>query len=231
MTQPKHLWSGDWARESEDAADTLADRRQHTRPVEPERVEAPRPVAAGAAPAPRRAAAEPASAAGPRVRPAAAERPRSTRVPPVRRASPRRAGVAALLVLGLLAVTAVALASGVFSDPGSSSATSALSPGPSPAPAQFQQPRPWVGLTTTSAPTGSGALVTQVVPGGPADQAGLQPGDVITAVNARPIASPSDIGGAIDSQMVGSEVLFQVDRGGQLQTIGVTLEPRPAGSP
>ena len=84
---------------------------------------------------------------------------------------------------------------------------------------------------TVRPPAGAGALVTQVASGGPAEQAGLQPGDVVTAVNGRQIGGPSDIAATIDSQLVGSEVLLQIDRGGQLQTIGVTLAARPAGAP
>jgi S1-C subfamily serine protease len=39
----------------------------------------------------------------------------------------------------------------------------------------------------------AGATVADVVPGGPAEQAGLQPGDVITAVNGQTISSPEGL--------------------------------------
>jgi S1-C subfamily serine protease len=94
-----------------------------------------------------------------------------------------------------------------------------------------QSPRPWLGLTSKTSPGGAGALVTQIDPGGPAEQAGLQQGDVITAVNGQQIAAPSNIAAVVDSQLVGNEVLVQINRGGQLQTVGVTLARRPAGAP
>jgi putative serine protease PepD len=96
---------------------------------------------------------------------------------------------------------------------------------------QFQLPRPWLGLATAPAPARSGALVTQIVAGGPADQAALQQGDVITAINGQPIGRAADVAAVIDSQQVGTEVLLQIDRGGQLQTVGVVLAGRPTGGP
>jgi S1-C subfamily serine protease len=82
-----------------------------------------------------------------------------------------------------------------------------------------------------TSPSGGGALVTQVIPGGPADQAGLQQGDLITAVNTQPVAGPADIASVVDSRSVGDEVLLQINRGGQVEPIGVTLGRRPAASP
>jgi serine protease Do len=76
-----------------------------------------------------------------------------------------------------------------------------------------------------------GALVTQVIPGGPADQAGVQLGDVIMAVNAQPVADPTDMSRVVGTQSVGDQVQVQIERGGQLQTVAVTLGPRPAAAP
>jgi S1-C subfamily serine protease len=133
-----------------------------------------------------------------------------------------RARAAALLVLVLALGGAVALATGGLS--AGSSRTS-------PVTGRFQLPQPWLGLRSSASPTGLGALVTQVIPGGPADQAGLQQGDVITAINGQPITSPADIAGVVASQDVGAEVLLQINRGGLLQTVGVILASRPTGAP
>ena len=135
-------------------------------------------------------------------------------------------------MLALIAVAGVAIASGVFdrSPDATASATSAPPSNPSPTPA-FAPAQPWMGLTATSSGSQPGAVVTQVSPSGPADQAGLRAGDVILAVNAQPITGPADIGGVIDALPTGSEVLLQIDRGGQLSTVGVTLAPKPAGTP
>ncbi|HEX6013826.1 MAG TPA: PDZ domain-containing protein, partial [Geminicoccaceae bacterium] len=42
-----------------------------------------------------------------------------------------------------------------------------------------------------------GVLVTQVVPGGPADAKGMQPGDVILSVDREKVSEPSDVVAAI----------------------------------
>lgn len=226
MTGPKHLWSGDWARESEEAAADPAPppRAQPVAEPRPEPVRAPepsRPVAAE----PRRA--EP-RRAGP---PPPAKTPAAAKTPPAQPwRAVRRAGTGALLVLALIAVAGVAIASGIFDRGATATATSALPSNPSPTPA-FAPAKAWMGLTATSSGPQSGALITQVASGGPADQAGLRPGDMILAVNAQPISGPADIGGVIDALPTGSEVLLQLDRGGQLSTVGVTLAPKPAGTP
>jgi PDZ domain-containing protein len=234
MTAPKHLWSGDWARESEEAAAEAAAARGESAPTAP----APAPPRPEPRVEPRRVAQprpEPVRAPGPSGPVGAAPR-KASQSPPAKTAperswrAARRVGTGALLVVALIAVAGVAIASGVFDRGTAATATSALPSNPSPTPA-FAPAQPWMGLTATSSGTQSGALVTQVTPGGPAEQAGVQPGDVILAVNAQPISGPADIGGVIDALPTGSEVLLQIDRGGQLSTVGVTLAPKPAGTP
>jgi S1-C subfamily serine protease len=146
--------------------------------------------------------------------------------PKVRRARPRitrhRARAAVLLVLAVVVGSSAAVALGAFSPDISATST---------ATGVFQLPQPWLGLTTKTATRVAGATVTRVTPGGPADQAGLQPGDVITAINGQPTTGPGAITTVVESQSVGAEVLLQVDRGGQLQTVGVIVAGRPGGSP
>jgi S1-C subfamily serine protease len=134
-------------------------------------------------------------------------------------------------VLAAALTAGVAIATGAFS--GSKPDLSSL-----PAPAAPVRPappaapvRPWLGLRTTISPGARGALVTDVIPGGPVDQAGLQQGDVIMAINAQPVAGPADIAGVVDAQSVGTEVQLQIDRGGQLQMVAVRLGRRPAVAP
>jgi PDZ domain len=147
------------------------------------------------------------------------------------RVARRGARAAALLVLVLGVGTGIALAFGAQSTPSPVTPADAPSPNTPSVTGLSQLPQPWLGLTTTSSTNLGGALVTQVVPGGPADQAGLQQGDVITAIDGQSISGPGDIAGIIDSQQVGAEVLLQIDRGGQLQTVGVILASRPSGGP
>ena len=164
------------------------------------------------APAQRRAAAAPARAAVPTPNQGPA-RPR------VRR---RRGLVFVFAALGLIAAGAIAAAAGAFNE--------SIAPASS-VPRLFQPPQPWLGLQTASSSGTPGAVITRVVPGGPADQAGLQQGDVITAVNGQAVTGPADIAGVFDPEPVGSEVLLQIERGGQLQTVGVILAGRPNGGP
>lgn len=61
--------------------------------------------------------------------------------------------------------------------------------------------------------TPDGALVTNVIPGEPADDAGLQRGDVITAINDKPVHNVADYH-SIASKIKGkTTVLFLVKRG------------------
>lgn len=43
--------------------------------------------------------------------------------------------------------------------------------------------RGFIGLALTDAPGSGGAVVAMVKPGGPADRAGVRPGDIILAIN------------------------------------------------
>lgn len=88
-----------------------------------------------------------------------------------------------------------------------------------------------------------GALVATVVPGGPADEAGLLPsedqvtvdgqsigvgGDVITAFQGLPVKEMDDLISYLSSQgQVGQEVTLTILRNGQEQKVQVTLGARP----
>ncbi|MGB8331828.1 MAG: trypsin-like peptidase domain-containing protein [Polyangiales bacterium] len=58
-----------------------------------------------------------------------------------------------------------------------------------------------------------GALVNSVIAQGPADRAGLQPGDVITAIGGQPIRDGSDLLRAILRHGVGDRLTLDVRRG------------------
>jgi serine protease Do len=55
-----------------------------------------------------------------------------------------------------------------------------------------------------------GAVIEQVTPGSPADNAGLQRGDVITEVNRQPVHSAADVQKALSSVAKGSDALVLV---------------------
>jgi serine protease Do len=68
-----------------------------------------------------------------------------------------------------------------------------------------------------------GALVSSVEKDGPAAQAGLQPGDVILAVNAKPIERYGELSGTIAAMKPGTETTLDVWRGGKKQTVTVKV--------
>lgn len=61
----------------------------------------------------------------------------------------------------------------------------------------------------------AGARVVAVQPGGPAAQAGLRPGDVITAVEGSRISGPGDVINAVERSGVGRSLRLSVQRGGE----------------
>ncbi|MGZ5179166.1 MAG: DegQ family serine endoprotease [Ramlibacter sp.] len=65
-----------------------------------------------------------------------------------------------------------------------------------------------------------GALVASVQKGSPADKAGLQPGDVIRAVNGQPVVASGDLPAAIGLSKPGDKVQLKVVRQGK--TLDVT---------
>jgi serine protease Do len=55
-----------------------------------------------------------------------------------------------------------------------------------------------------------GAVIENVIPGSPADNAGLQPGDIIVSVNRKPVASASEVKQALASVPKGQDALVLV---------------------
>ena len=69
----------------------------------------------------------------------------------------------------------------------------------------------------------NGALVSSVDAGGPAAKAGLQPGDVITAVNGSPVADSTDLPSQVASLAPGSSATVTVWRDKASKDIKVTI--------
>ncbi|HYX63577.1 MAG TPA: DegQ family serine endoprotease [Burkholderiales bacterium] len=68
-----------------------------------------------------------------------------------------------------------------------------------------------------------GALVSTVESGGPADKAGVKPGDVILAFNGKPIDTSSQLPPLVANTKPGTKAEMDVWRGGKKQTLGVSV--------
>jgi C-terminal processing protease CtpA/Prc len=75
--------------------------------------------------------------------------------------------------------------------------------------------------------SGEGALVSRVVPDGPAARAGLLEGDVIVAANLKDVGSPSELTDLIGAARAGESVSLGIVRKGERKTIAVRLAERP----
>ena len=75
-------------------------------------------------------------------------------------------------------------------------------------------------------PDDAGVMVGKVVDDSPALRAGLEVGDIVTAVGDKPVASASALARAIRGNEDGDTVVLEVWRDGQVQKIDATLEER-----
>lgn len=76
-------------------------------------------------------------------------------------------------------------------------------------------------------PVSQGAVIAQVVDGTPAAGAGLQRGDIVTALGDREISSMEMLAGLIHRHQPGETVSLTVVRDGEELTLEVTLDERP----
>ena len=86
----------------------------------------------------------------------------------------------------------------------------------------------WLGVELAARPqTEAGVLVRDVLPGSPAERAGLTSGDVIISVDGRTVGRPSDVVRLVSSRQAGDRLSLAVMRGGADRLFGATLVPRP----
>jgi len=72
-----------------------------------------------------------------------------------------------------------------------------------------------------------GALIAGVLRGGPADKAGIKPGDVLLEVQGKPVADPAAMLNLIAALAPGSAATMKVKRQGQDMDASVTVGRRP----
>jgi serine protease Do len=98
--------------------------------------------------------------------------------------------------------------------------------------------RPWLGVSATTVTStiqqyynlavNRGALITSVTSGGPADEAGLRPGDVITKIGDEVISTTEDLVLAIGSHQIGDQVEIVYYRGSVQKVANATVGESPS---
>ena len=73
----------------------------------------------------------------------------------------------------------------------------------------------------------TGAYIAEVTPGGPAEKAGLQLGDIVKTVNGAPIKGPTELTRRIADIAVGEKVQVGVERNGKVINLTLTAALRP----
>jgi len=89
--------------------------------------------------------------------------------------------------------------------------------------------RAYLGVSTQAVDGTTGATVTDVGAGTPAAQAGIQAGDVITAIDGTPVTNPDSLSTAIGTHKPTDRVTVSIQRGATKRTAQITLGTRPAG--
>jgi serine protease DegQ len=72
-----------------------------------------------------------------------------------------------------------------------------------------------------------GALIAGVLKGGPADRAGVKPGDVLLQVNSKPVTDSSSLLNLIAALKPGEQAMLAVSRKKQTVEFSVKVEKRP----
>ena len=74
------------------------------------------------------------------------------------------------------------------------------------------------------------SVVVAVLPGSPAERAGLAEGDLITAIDGTPAGNAAELRAAIEAIVEGAAYTLTIDRGGAARTLDVEREAAAAGN-
>ncbi len=72
-----------------------------------------------------------------------------------------------------------------------------------------------------------GAIIGGVLRGSPADKAGARPGDVLLAIDGRPVANPQGVLDVVAGMEPGRSATLRVNRRGELVELAITVGRRP----
>jgi putative serine protease PepD len=86
----------------------------------------------------------------------------------------------------------------------------------------------YLGVQVADAENNGGARIVEVVQGGPADDAGVQQGDVVVGADGQDVQNGDDLRSAVNAKKPGDELELEVRRDGNTRTITVELGTRPA---
>ena len=75
-------------------------------------------------------------------------------------------------------------------------------------------------------PSEVGIMIARITSDSPAEQCGLQVGDILTAVDGEPVSSSTELVRAIGESDVGSSTLIEIWRNGKIQTVTANLVER-----
>jgi putative serine protease PepD len=94
----------------------------------------------------------------------------------------------------------------------------------------------WLGVrigtpSSVNPSTPSGAEIGSVTTGGPADDAGLQAGDIVTDIQGERIDDATDLSSYINTKAPGDKIAMTVQRNGQTEKIDVLLGNQPLKVP
>jgi len=92
--------------------------------------------------------------------------------------------------------------------------------------AQIQDVTPEI-ADSLGLPGGKGALVAELTPGGPSQQAGLKPGDLVMKIDGRPVDSASDLTRQVALVRAGEMIHLEVRRDGHVETVNIRSGVRP----
>lgn len=88
--------------------------------------------------------------------------------------------------------------------------------------------RAWLGVELALRPPGEpGVLVRAVVPGSPAERAGILKGDVIATIDSQGVGRPADVVSLVGSHRAGDRIAIALTRGDQQRLFAAVLEPQP----
>ena len=89
--------------------------------------------------------------------------------------------------------------------------------------------RSWLGMSTAMVASGDGALVVGIERDGPADRAGISPGDIIVRVGDKPVRHAQEVNSIVIGNEPGTHMPMDIVRSGTHASVDVQLAQIPKG--